>query len=142
MRVIGTAFVFLLLLLGGGCSSDPDTPLGSEFLDGGVVGSQPGEVVQDTVQVESGDLSFLVGSYLFNSETMLLGRKDQAESWPVFKVDFSKAGDDTTLEVRDATLRLVMGVTTETLSAVFRELASPLADSDTLKGISLGDTAS
>jgi len=141
MRVLGTAFTFLLiLLLGGGCSSDPDTPLGSEFLNGGGIGSEPVEVVQDTLRVESGDLSFLVGSYLFNSETMLLGRENQAESWPVLKVDFSKAGDDTTLEVREATLRLVMSVTSETLSAVFRELASPLVDSDTLSGISLGDT--
>jgi hypothetical protein len=140
MKVLATAAVLFFLLAGGGCSSDPDTPLGSEFLEDGRIGGEPGEVIQDTIIVETGDLSFVTGEYIFNSEYLELGRKDDVETWPVLRVNFSTAGADTDLVVREASLRLVMSETSETLSAVFRELGTELVDSDTLKGISLGDT--
>jgi hypothetical protein len=140
MRVPGAAVVLLLLAAGGGCSSDPDTPLGSEFIESGIIGSDPGEIFQDTLLVETGDVSFVVGDYIFNSDRLELGRKDDVETWPVLRVDFSAAGADTLLTVREASLRLVMSETSETLSAVFRELGTELVDSDTLKGIALGDT--
>jgi hypothetical protein len=140
MRVFCAAVLLLFLVVGGGCSSDPDTPLGSEFLEDGRIGGEPGEVIQDTLLVESGDLSFVVGDYLFNSDKLELGRKDDVETWPVLRVNFSPAGNDTLLTVREASLRLVMSETSETLSAIFRELGTELVDSDTLKGISLGDT--
>ena len=140
MRMPVAVFLFLAVIVAGGCSSDPDTPLGSQFLEGGIIGSEPGEVVQDTLVVQSGDFSFTVGSYLFNSEKLELGRKDDVETWPVLRMDFSAAGDDTALVVSKATLRLLMVETTEKLGAVFRELGAALVDSDTLKGISLGDT--
>lgn len=140
MRVLGAAVLLLFLISGGGCSSDPDTPLGSEFLEGGTISGEPGETFQDTLLVESGDLSFVVGEYIFNSDKLELGRKDDVETWPVLRVNFSTAGDDTLLTVREASLRLVMSETTETLSAIFRELGTELVDSDTLKAISLGDT--
>jgi len=140
MRVRFTAVLFFAVVLAGGCSSDPDTPLGSEFIESGIIGSEPGEIRQDTLLVESGDASFVVSTYLFNTETLQLGRKDDVETWPVLRVDFSKAGDDTALVVRKATLRLLMTEATEALTAVFRELGTALVDADTLKGISLGDT--
>ena len=140
MRVLCAAVILLLLVVVGGCSSDPDTPLGSEFLEGGTIGGEPGEIFQDTLLVDSGDLSFVVGEYLFNSDKLELGRKDDVETWPVLRVNFSTAGDDTLLTVREASLRLVMSETSETVSAIFRELGAELVDSDTLKGITLGDT--
>jgi hypothetical protein len=140
MRVLCAAVILLLLVVVVGCSSDPDTPLGSEFLEGGTIGGEPGEIFQDTLLVDSGDLSFVVGEYLFNSDKLELGRKDNVETWPVLRVNFSTAGDDTLLTVREASLRLVMSETSETLSAIFRELGTQLVDSDTLKGITLGDT--
>jgi hypothetical protein len=140
MRTVGTVFLLFALLFGGSCSSDRDTPVGSEFLGAGYLGTGPGKVVQDTLRVESGEVSFRVGDYLFNTDRLELGRKDGVESWPVLRPDFSAAGDDTLLVVKEATLRLVMSETSETLNAVFMELGAVLADSDTLKGIALADT--
>jgi hypothetical protein len=134
------AYVLLLVLVGLGCSSDPDTPLGSEFLEGGLIGSEPGDVFQDTVLVESGDASFVVGSYEFNSATMELGRKDEFESWPVFRVDFSTAGIDTLRVVESAHFDLQMTELEPELHALFIALADSLVDSDTLKTIMLADT--
>ncbi len=140
MKMRSAVCVVLLVLLGGGCSSDPDTPLGSEFLEGGLIGSQPGDVFQDTVLVESGDQSFLVGSYAFNSTTMELGRRDEFESWLVFRVDFSTAGADTLREVESAHFDLQMTEFEPELHAVFVALGDSLEDSDTLKTIELADT--
>jgi hypothetical protein len=142
MKVLGTVFVlFVVLVSGSGCTSDPDTPLGSEFRENGLIKSRPGEVFQDTIAVEAGDTSFVAGSVMFNSNKMEFGRKDDVESWPILRVDFSTAGDDTLLDVESATLSLTVEDTTSvTLEAVFRELAETLVDSDTLKSITLVDT--
>lgn len=132
--------VVLLALSGGGCTSDPDTPLGSEFQEGGLIGGEPGEVFQDTVLVNSGDRSFPVGSFVFNSATMELGRKDGFESWLVFRVDFSTAGIDTQRVVGSAHFDLNMTELRPELHAVFIALGDTLVDSDTLKTITLADT--
>jgi hypothetical protein len=141
MRALGIVLVcFLVLVFGNGCTSDPDTPLGSEFLEDGTIKSQPGEVFQDTAWVASGDTSFTVRAAMFTPSKIELGRKDGIESWPIFRVDFSKAGADTLREVLSASLSLSMTGDTDTLRAVFIELGEPLVESDTLKSITLADT--
>ncbi len=141
MRALGIVLLyFLVFVCGGGCTSDPDTPLGSEFLDDGSIKSQPGEVIQDTVQVESGDTTLLVRRVMFASSSVELGRKDGVESWLVFRIDFSKAGADTLREVKSASITLTQSGVVDTLGAVFIALGEQLAESDTLKSIILADT--
>jgi len=141
MKALGIVLLCIsVLALGNGCSSDPDTPMGSEFLDDGRIKSRPGEVFQDTVQVTSGDTSFLVRAVMFSASTVELGRKDRVESWPVFRADFSTAGADTLREVKSASLTLSQSGETDTLGAVFIALGEPLVKSDTLKTITLADT--
>ncbi len=138
-------FVFLLYLvavLGIGCSSDPDSPLGSEFIGDGLNPSEPGEVFQDTVLIDSGDTSFIVSSAMLSTAQLLFGRKEQIESWMILRPDLSKVGDDALKQVEsaDLKLRLVASADTLSLSAVFVELAQPFEESDTLTHLELADT--
>ncbi len=141
MRLVRAAFaLFLVFVLAGGCSSDPDTPLGSEFTDDGLIHPDSIEVVQDTVRVETGDTSFVVSNVIFASTKIELGRKDGIETWLVLRADFSNAGADTLRTVKSASLFLTLTGDVDTLHAVFVGLAQPLEQSDTLKTILLADT--
>lgn len=132
--------LFFVYALGGGCSSDTDTPLGSEFVDDGLIHPDSIRVVQDTVRIETGATSFVVSDYVLRSSKMELGRKDGVETWLVLRMDFSTAGDDKLRTVRSASLVLTVTGDADTLGARFVELASPLEESDTLKAIALGVT--
>jgi len=127
-----------VFLLGGGCSSDPPSPLGSEFIDNGLIHPDSIEVVQDTVLI-AGDTTFVVSDFLFNSNSLELGRRDSIEAWPVLRIDFSNPGADTLRTVRSASLFLTYVGVNASVGARFVNLAAPLAESDTLVSISLGD---
>ncbi|MEJ2720979.1 MAG: hypothetical protein P8181_07530 [bacterium] len=136
-------FVFLLYLvpvLGIGCSSDPDSPLGSEFIEDGINPSEPGEVFQDTVLIDSGDTSFIVNSAMLQNDRLLFGRRDQVETWMILRPDLSDAGDDTLKQVKSAGLKLRLLSEIDSLSGVFVELAQPLESPDTLTHLELADT--
>jgi hypothetical protein len=132
--------LFVMYFLGGGCSSDPDCPLGSEFVDDGLIHPDSIEVVQDTVRIATGAASFVVSDYALESSSMELGRRDGVETWPVLRMDFSSAGDDKLRTVKSASLVLTITGEADTLHATFVELTEPLVESDTLKSIALGVT--
>lgn len=140
MRLARLSLVLILTFLSaGGCTSDPPSPLGSEFVDDGLIHPDSIQVVQDTALVAGGDTTFVVSDYVFNSTTLELGRRNAIETWPVLRIDFSTAGGDTLLTVRSASLFLTTVGTVDTLGATFVALAEPLAETDTLTGIDLGD---
>jgi hypothetical protein len=127
------------LLLAAGCSSDPDTPLGAEFIDDGTLGSRPGDVFQDTLVVESGDQSFVIGSRLDQNETISVGLQSGYRSSMALKVDFSGAGEDTNRTVEQAFLR--MRVTdasqADSLTARFYLFLSEYSEGDTLETLDI-----
>jgi hypothetical protein len=139
--------VFLVLAaavgFAGGCSSDPDTPLGAGFLEDSLIQSQPGEVFQDTIAIGSTDTTFVVNSFYSNfssqSNVMLFGRTNDFESWMLVRVDFSNAGEDTLKTVTGAQLTLPLGDGSPSgpLGGLFYETSEPFADGDTLTSISL-----
>jgi hypothetical protein len=140
MRLARIALVVLVVFLSaGGCTSDPPSPLGTEFVDDGLIRPDSIQVVQDTVAVSGGDTTFAVSDFLFRSTSMELGRRDAIETWPVFRLDFSTAGADTLRTVRSASLSLTTVGGADTLRAVFFGLAERLEESDTLTTIELTD---
>ena len=88
-------FVGLLLaaLLAAACSSDPDSPLGTEFRDGGLIGGEPGEVFQDTINVAGGDTSFVTNGLVLNADSITVGRVGDIETAMVLRFDLSTAPD-------------------------------------------------
>jgi hypothetical protein len=131
----------LALSVCSGCSSDPDTPLGAEFIEGGLIGSEPGEVFQDTVFVSSGDSSFTTSAVLPNSTTLTIGRNGGNKMSVLVRIDFSSAGIDTTRSVERADLRLALSGNSpqDTLGARFYELLSPYTEGESFPVL---DTAS
>jgi len=139
--------IFLMLAtavgFGGGCSSDPDTPLGASFVPDSLIQSEPGEVFQDTIAIGSTDTTFIVNSYYANFVTvpniMMFGRADSFESWMLVRVDFAAAGDDTLKTVTGAQLTLPADPSTQSgsLGGLFYEMTQPFEEGDTLTSLSL-----
>lgn len=129
--------------IAGGCSSDPNTPLGESFVADSLIRSRPGEVVEDTITVTSGDTTFAVNSYyasfLTDPNRMVLGRDNDFQTTMVVRVDFSKAGTDTLKTVTTAELTLPVNPDSQMLSlgALFYEMLVPFETGDTLKSLSL-----
>ncbi len=143
-RLAAVAALYLILALAAGCTSDPETPLGSDFVDDGLIQSQPGEVFQDTFPVVSGDAVFPVNSLMAYNDRMWLGRRDDFESWMIVRPNFSTAGEDTLLVVDEAWILLTLISAIDTsgvpeFGAVFNELEEPYSESDTLFDLPLGD---
>ena len=126
-----------------GCSSDPDTPVGTEFLEDGIIGSRPGEVVLDTLKLGPGDQSFFVGSRLDVNTTLTIGNKDGYQSSILLSINFSSAGADTnrTVELARLRLRAASDSETDSLSANFFELLSSYGEGDTLSSLDLAPSA-
>ncbi len=132
------------ITIAGGCSSDPNTPLGESFVVDSLIRSRPGEVVEDTIVVTSGDTTFAVNSYYailltYDTPQMVIGRNDDFQSTMLVRVDFSKAGADTLKTVTTAELTLPPDPTTQTgsLGALFYEMLVPFETGDTLTSLSL-----
>ncbi|MFH1756254.1 MAG: hypothetical protein ABIA59_11200 [Candidatus Latescibacterota bacterium] len=135
-------FIILAIIVAAGCSSDPDTPLGTEFLDDGILGSKPGEVFQDTLVVQSGDLSFAVGSRLDKNKSISLGLDSGYRSSIALKVNFAAAGTDSDRTVERAYLRLrVVDVSqSDSLTARFYEFLTEYSEGDTLETLDINLT--
>lgn len=115
------------------CTSDNDTPLGSEFI-GDILGSRPGVVFRDTIPVLSGDTVVTFYSLISNSTALQLGRADGYDRWMVLRADFSKAGADTAGIVDEAKLKIIFSSSDETrdIRAVFYRLGSQWSEGDTI----------
>ncbi|NIO57710.1 MAG: hypothetical protein GTN72_16335 [Candidatus Latescibacteria bacterium] len=135
-------FIIFAVFLVGACSSDPDSPLGNEFIDDGTLGGRPGTVFQDTIRVTSGDQSFFVGSRLDKNPTLSLGLKSGYLSSMVVKFDFSGVGPDTLRIVDRASLRLKDPnfLPGDSLIARFYELLEEYNEGDTLQALQIDPT--
>lgn len=143
-RLAALAVLYVILALAAGCTSDPETPLGSEFVDDGLIQSRPGEVFQDTFPVVSGDAAFPINSLMVKNDRMWFGRRNDFESWMIVRPDFSTAGEDTNLVVDKAWILLTLISSIDTtgvpeFGAEFNELEEPYSESDTLFELSLGN---
>jgi len=144
-------YLFLVLLaalaVGAGCSSDPDTPLGSSFLPDSLIQSRPGAVDQDTIFIGFTDTTWVTNRFYSQLLTlpnkMTLGRADGFESTMLVRADFSTAGDDTAKTVSSALLTLPTDpdIQVGTLGALFYELLDPLTNTDTLTSLNLAPNA-
>lgn len=141
-------FAFLLLCslagigFGIGCSSDPDTPLGTSFLDDSLIQSEPGEVKHDTITIDAGDTSFVTNAFLSKPPAMQIGRDSTIESAMVIRFDFSAPGGDTLLTVDRAELglRIINVGDVSIITAEFYETLQPVDEADTLASLSLASS--
>jgi len=135
--------IILAVLVLSGCSSDPDSMVGIEFLDDGILGSQPGEVILDTLKLGPGDQSFFIGSRLDANSTLSLGDKDGYQSSILLKFNFDNPGADTARTVQLARMRLRAASDSETdsLTANFFELLSNYDEGDTLFSLDIDPDA-
>lgn len=120
-----------------GCSSDPDTPVGAEFLEDGLIRSRPGEVFEDTIYV-SGDTTFAVNSTITNASLMRVGFLNGFESAMLIRFDLSTASGDVRA-VTEARLTINADVQNE-IQVRFYELAAPFSEDSALLSLELGDS--
>jgi hypothetical protein len=137
--------LFVAFALGAGCSSDPNTPLGSSFVEDSLIQSRPGEVFQDTIFIGSTDSDFTTNrfynAFLTEPTKMLLGRADDFETTMLVRVNFSPIGEDTAKTVTEAELVLrVYPTQSTTLGALFFALEEPFFEGDTLTSIQMEPT--
>lgn len=132
-RISVTTAALVLIAVFTACTSDDDTPLGSEFI-GDLLGSEPGTAFQDTIPITYGD-SVLPFYYLIeNLGTMDLGRKNGYDRVMVLKADFSNPGLDTSKVVQSADFRIRIADTSENriIKAVFYSLGTSYTEGDTI----------
>jgi hypothetical protein len=129
--ITATTLVFFAAL--SACTSDEDTPLGSEFI-GDILGSTPGEVFQDTIMIASGDTVYSFGSLIENSAILDLGSLSGYERFIILKADFSSPGTDTSRIVEEANLRILVedGTETRDIQALFYRLGTEYTEGDTV----------
>lgn len=132
------ALLLLIVVIAVGCSSDPDTPLGTEFKDGGLIDSDPGDVTYSRIRIDAGDMSFLVNRALTNAKTMSVGRKDGRETAMMIRFNFSNVGSDTLLTVTGAELVLRRTPNPgDSLNARIYEFNTLFSETDTLTSLDL-----
>ena len=147
-------FVFILLvgmIAAGaliGCSSDPDSPLGAEFVVDSLILSEPGEVFVDTFYVSGGEFTWVVDRLIGGGSVIQVGVEDGYQRTAIMRFDFTDPedddpGSDTTRTVQFAELRLQPrnDITTNTLQARFYEVVQPFSQDDTIATLELADTA-
>lgn len=119
------------------CSSDPDTPLGYEFMEDGTLGSRPGSVLVDTLYATSADTSFAVSSTMTRNTFLALGIKEGYETSMLLRADLSQAGEDTAKIVLKASLRLrlIDQSQQDVIIARFYELLAPFTEGDTITSL-------
>lgn len=134
---VRSLIVAVLVAVVAGCSSDPESPVGSEFLSDSILGSRPGRVFVDTLFTSPDDTSFAVSSLLSFNSFLTLGRRDDYRTAMVLKANLSNAGEDTLKEVLRATLRLRFTdqAQTDILGARFYEMLEPFSESDTITAL-------
>jgi len=121
-----------LFVVLAGCSSDPDTPLGSEFVDG-LLGSKPGVVFQDTIDVIE-DTVLAYNTLLANVEDLQVGRKDGYSRTTIVRPNFSSPGGDVNRVVLKASLRMEKK-SGDDVPVRFYQLARPYTEGDSLASL-------
>lgn len=115
------------------CSSDSDTPVGSEFV-GGVLGSQPGEVFQDTIAV-IGDTVLTYFPVLASTRNLEVGLSEGYVRVALLRPDFSDTDGDENRTVTSAALRMRLQdlSTGEDIVVRFYTLGSPYSEGDSVE---------
>jgi hypothetical protein len=129
-------FIVLFTFLAG-CSSDPETPLGSEFVDDSIIGSRPGTVFKDTLYTPPDDTSFTVSSLLTSNSFLTIGSRSGYRTSMVMRVNLSNVGADADKIVRRAQLRLRFTDQSQTavIGARFYEMLEPFSEGDTITAL-------
>ncbi|MEE9270427.1 MAG: hypothetical protein V3V49_09210 [Candidatus Krumholzibacteria bacterium] len=138
--------VLLATLAVTGCSSDPDSPLGTDFADGGLIGSDPGTVFQDTVTITFGDSNFVTSAVLSAANKITVGRLGDTETAMLLRFNFSNAtAEDKAKQVTDAFLSLSPDDMSDndSFNVQFISMLDSLSNtlSDTLTSLNLAATA-
>jgi hypothetical protein len=113
------------------CGDSGDTPLGSEFI-GGLLGSKPGVVFADSFRMAGGDTSYASYTTIGGVDYMEVGLDNQYRRTVMLRGDFSSAGDESSLPVERANLRLhaipddqSIPTYVQDIDVVFHNLATP-----------------
>ncbi len=132
LRVVSFLVGLTILTLAAAlsCSSDPDTPLGSDFVND-ALGSHPGDVFQDTIAVYA-DTVIERHTLISRTATIDLGRQDGYERVMILQPSFSGAGSDVNRVVASADLRLITADISGSFPARFYRLDRTYASSDTI----------
>jgi hypothetical protein len=133
-RAGGAAGGLLALALAvAACSSDPSNPLGRDLVDD-ILGSRPGVVFQDTLDV----LADTVLAYytLIAADPLLdLGRIDGYEYTMIVRPSMEGASADTGRTVASAELRIVMAENLQQMPARFYTLGTPYSEGDSVAAL-------
>ena len=115
------------------CTSEDDTPLGTEFL-GDILGSRPGVVFEDTVLVTSGDTVISFFPLLDASNPLQIGRRDGYERAMVMRFNFPGSGDDLDKTVTSAELRILFedDTVSDVIPVRFHVLSSSYSEGDSM----------
>ncbi len=122
--------LFLLLVAGlMACTSDQDTPLGSEFI-GDILEGEPGDVFSDTLAVLS-DTTLTYGTLVTQTDSLTVGRSEGFNWTIVLQPNFE--GANTATNVASAVLRLpVFGDDPINMRIRLLSLSAPYAEGDTI----------
>lgn len=136
-------FVCLLLaaLMAAACSSDPDSPLGTEFRDGGLIGADPGQVFQDTINIAGGDTSFVTNALVTNADNITVGRVGDIETSMVLRFDLSDAPDNATVTDAILTLEPADAQDSDVFNVQFFEMLDILNQTSPLRTLDLAPGA-
>ena len=133
-------FIFIVAITAvaawSACTSDNDTPLGSEFI-GDLLGSHPGTVFKDTISITSGDTVVSFYTLVANGTVLDLGRGSGYERNMVLRADFSNPGSDVGREVETADLRILFadGSETRDIQAIFYLLGTEYTEGDSISSL-------
>lgn len=134
-----TLVIVVALGVGFGCSSDENSPLGTEFVIDSLILSGPGEVFIDFLFIGGDDTTFVTNSHIPDLTILSQGRDPFFESSMIVRVDFTPQGIDPQKTVNRAELRLVMSSpVADTIRVIFFDMTRPYVEGDTMTVLSLG----
>ncbi|MCK5406746.1 MAG: hypothetical protein KAJ37_04805, partial [Candidatus Krumholzibacteria bacterium] len=87
------------------CGDSDDTPLGSEFIADGLLGSKPGVVFDDSIDV-NGDTVYIYYPLIDRATYLETGIQKRYQRTTLLRADFSTPGVDSNKTVFSATLRI------------------------------------
>jgi len=128
-----------VIIVSGGCSSDTETPIGSEFLSDSTLGSRPGVLFEDTILLSTEDTSFVVSSTLTSNTFLTLGINNGYKSSVILQLDFADTSlySNKIVSAAFLKLRFTDQTSTQVLGARFFEMMEPYNETDTLTMLSM-----
>ncbi len=125
-----TALAGLALISALSCSSDPESSLGSD-IDGNVLGSEPGDVFQDTIGVDADTLIY-THKPIVSQTTLEFGRIDGYQRTMIIQIPFTTGLLYTNKTVDHAEIRLFASEIDGSFPARFYRLKRTYTEGDTI----------